>query len=130
MNKMTSIDPQKISIRVDAGQSLGELPHNWNYIGYDEINYTYTPEGRELLGKFMAMQEKPYYVRVHHLLCTGNTHGFYKWGSTNAYLEDEDGNPFYDWTVVDLVLDTTLQYGCKPFVELGFMPQHLADPAH
>lgn len=121
---------QPVNIRVDAGRSLGELPHNWNYIGYDEINYTYTPEGRDLLGKFMAMQEKPYYVRAHHLLCTGNTHGFYKWGSTNAYLEDEDGNPLYDWTVVDLVLDTILQYGCKPFVELGFMPQHLADPAY
>ena len=35
--------PEAISIRVDAGQVIGELPHNWNYIGYDEINYTYTP---------------------------------------------------------------------------------------
>ena len=62
----------------------GELPHNWTYIGYDEINYTYTPEGQELLAKFAAMQEQPYYVRAHHLLCTGNCHGFYKWGSTNC----------------------------------------------
>jgi len=117
-------------IRVDAGQWLGELPHNWNYIGYDEINYTYTPEGQELLAKFMTMQEKPYYVRAHHLLCTGNGHGFYKWGSTNAYREDAQGNPIYDWTLVDLVLDTILQYKCKPFVEIGFMPLDLADPAH
>jgi len=115
------------SVRVDAGQALGEMPHNWNYIGYDEINYTYTPEGQELLGKFMAFQEQPYYVRAHHLLCTGNGHGFYKWGSTNAYLEDDDGGPVYDWTVVDLIFDTILKFGCKPFVELGFMPQDLAD---
>jgi xylan 1,4-beta-xylosidase len=122
--------PDTINIRVDAGQPLGELPQNWNYIGYDEINYTYTPEGRELLGKFGALPGKPYYVRTHHLLCTGNCHGFYKWGSTNAYLEDDDGNPIYDWKIVDLVLDTILKSGCKPFVELGFMPQHLADPQH
>ena len=28
--------------------------------------------------------------------CTGNCHGTYKWGSTNAYLEDDAGNPTYD----------------------------------
>ena len=60
-----------VQIRVDAGRWLGELPHNWNYIGYDELNYTYTPEGQELLAKFGAMQEKPYYVRAHHLLLHG-----------------------------------------------------------
>ncbi len=118
-----------VTIRVDAGEWLGPLPHNWNYIGYDECNYTYTPEGQELLAEFAAFQEKPYYVRVHHLLCTGNCHGTYKWGSTNAYLEDELGNPRYDWTYVDLILDTILAHGCKPFVELGFMPKDLADPA-
>jgi xylan 1,4-beta-xylosidase len=119
-----------ISIRVDAEQTRGKLPHNWNYIGYDEINYTYTPEGQELLGKFGALEGEPYYVRAHHLLCTGNCHGFYKWGSTNAYLEDDNGSPIYNWDIVDLVLDTILKSGCKPFVELGFMPQHLADPQH
>jgi xylan 1,4-beta-xylosidase len=122
--------PETIKIRVDAGQALGELPHNWNYIGYDEINYTYTPEGQELLSKFGALPGKPYYVRVHHLLCTGNCHGFYKWGSTNAYLEDDDGRPIYHWEIIELVLDTILKSGCKPFVELGFMPQHLADQKH
>ncbi|MEZ4638997.1 MAG: hypothetical protein R2856_29225 [Caldilineaceae bacterium] len=30
---------------------------------------------------------------------------------------------------MDLTFDTLLQTGCKPFVELGFMPQHLADTA-
>ena len=127
---MTLASPKKVNIRVDASRWLGELPHNWNYIGYDEINYTYTPEGQELLAKFMTFQEKPYYVRPHHLLCTGNCHGFYKWGSTNAYLEDEAGNPRYDWTFVDLTFDTLLKYNCKPFVEIGFMPQDLVDPAH
>jgi xylan 1,4-beta-xylosidase len=126
---MTTASPIT-KIRVDAGAWLGELPHNWNYIGYDEINYTYTPEGEELLAKFMAMQEKPYYIRAHHLLCTGNCHGFYKWGSTNVYLEDEEGNPIYDWTFVDLTFDTILKYQCKPFVEIGFMPKDLVDPAH
>jgi xylan 1,4-beta-xylosidase len=125
---MSEESPQ-VHVHVDAAVWLGPLPHNWTYIGYDEINYTYTPEGKELLHKFGQIQEQPTYVRAHHLLCTGNCHGFYKWGSTNAYLEDEAGQPRYDWTFVDLIFDTLLQSGCKPFVELGFMPQHLADPA-
>jgi xylan 1,4-beta-xylosidase len=115
-------------VSVDAGASLGQLAHNWTYIGYDEVNYTYVPEGQQLLAKFMELQEQPYYVRPHHLLCTGNCHGFYKWGSTNAYLEDDQGSPVYDWTIVDLVLNTLLKYRCKPFVEIGFMPQDLAAP--
>ena len=126
---MTHATSSQVHVSVDAAARLGQLAHNWTYIGYDEINYTYTPEGQELLAKFSELQEQPYYVRVHHLFCTGNCHGFYKWGSTNAYLEDEAGNPIYNWDTVDLVFDALLKHGCKPFVELGFMPQHLADTA-
>ncbi len=121
---------QKVKIAVDAGQWQGELPRIWNYIGYDEPNYTYVPEGKELLAKFGEMAERPYYVRVHHLFCTGNCHGFYKWGSTNAYLEDDAGKPVYSWTFVDKIFDAMLETGNKPFVELGFMPRDLIDPAH
>ena len=70
VNSSQKSDTVKVS--VDAGQWLGEFKHNWNYIGYDEVNYTYTPEGQELLARFMQFKEKPYYVRTHHLLCTGN----------------------------------------------------------
>ena len=118
------------TIKVDAGNWLGKLPHIWNYIGYDEPNYTYVPEGKALLARFGAMAEKPYYVRVHHLFCTGNCHGFYKWGSTNAYLEDDAGSPIYDWTFVDMIFDAILETKNKPFVELGFMPRDLIDPAY
>ena len=31
-------DSRRHRIRVDAAHWLGELPHNWNYIGYDESN--------------------------------------------------------------------------------------------
>ncbi len=102
------------------------LPHAWTYLGYDECNYTCTPEGMRLLRDFAALGDGPYYVRAHHMLCTGNCgHGFYKWGSTNVYREAPDGTPLYDFTVVDKILDTLLQCGVKPFFELGFMPMDL-----
>lgn len=121
---------KQAEVRVSRLPQPEVLPHVWTYIGYDECNYTCTPEGMRLLKDFAALGDGPYYVRAHHMLCTGNCgHGFYKWGSTNVYHEDAQGNPVYDFTVVDRILDTMLQCGVKPFFELGFMPMDLVDPA-
>jgi len=115
-----------IVIEVDAAAWEGELAHTWNYVGYDECNYTHSPGGMELIRKFGRL-EKPYYMRAHHMLCTGNCHGAYKWGSTNAYTEDAGGNPVYSFGLIDRMCDIWLQSGCKPFFEIGFMPMDLAD---
>jgi xylan 1,4-beta-xylosidase len=116
----------RAEVTVDASVWDGRLEHTWNYIGYDECNYTHSPGGMALIKKLGEL-EKPYYIRTHHMLCTGNLHGFYKWGSTNAYLEDENGNPIYNFDVIDKMCDIWLSNNCKPFFELGFMPIHLAD---
>ena len=118
---------ENVQVVVDAGRPAGVLAHRWNYIGYDECNYTHSPGGMALLGKIGSL-EKPYYIRAHHMLCTGICHGFYKWGSTNVYTEDPDGNPIYDFTTIDRMIGIWLAKGCVPFFELGFMPKDLADP--
>jgi xylan 1,4-beta-xylosidase len=97
----------------------------WRYVGYDEPNYTYTQNGRALLAKLGAMADAPYFIRCHFLLCSGDGVGQPKWGSTNVYVEDGDGQPVYSWDIVDLILDTYVETGCVPFVEIGFMPQAL-----
>lgn len=125
---MNTVFNKTAHIKVDASDCTGDLLHNWNYIGTDECNYIHTPEGEALLSEFGRFAEKAYYVRPHHLLCTGNCHGFYKWGSTNVYTEDKNGNPVYDFTTIDMIIDTLLSTGCKPFMELGFMPLHMVDP--
>lgn len=118
---------EQVKIRVDAGKWLKPLEHTWNYIGYDECNYTHSPGGMALIEKFGKL-EKPYYMRAHHMLCTGIMHGFYKWGSTNVYIEDEQGNPIYNFDLIDEMIDIWLRNNCKPFFGLGFMPRDLADP--
>ncbi len=40
--------------------------------------------------------------------------------------EDEDGNPVYDWTIIDRIFDTYVERGERPLVEIGFMPQALS----
>lgn len=117
-------------ISVDAATTVGELDHSWRFIGYDECNYTYMPEGKELLAKFGGLDDAPYYVRTHFMFCNGSCAGTQKFGSTNIYRELSDGSVIYDFTYYDLILDSILESGNKPFVELGFMPQHLADPKY
>jgi len=116
-----------VQIGVDASRRVGKLEHRWNYIGYDECNYTHSPGGLALIGKIGKL-EKPYYIRTHHMLCTGICHGFYKWGSTNVYTEDRNGNPVYNYEIIDRMIDIWLENNCVPFFELGFMPKDLADP--
>ena len=111
----------KVAIEIDAARRF-PMRRIWRYVGYDEPNYTYTPNGRELLGKLGEMADGPYFIRCHFLLCTGDGTGRPKWGSTNAYTEDDEGNPVYDWEIIDKIFDTYLDTGCVPFVEIGFMP--------
>ena len=118
---------KKVNIQVDASKRCGTQEHLWRWIGYDECNYTYIPEGKELLRKFAALGDAPYYFRTHFMFCTGNCHGTYKFGSTNIYWEDPEGNSVYDFTYYDKIMDSYMEAGHKPFVELGFMPQALVD---
>lgn len=97
----------------------------WRYVGYDEPNYTYTPNGRALLAKLAAMSDGPYAIRCHFLLCSGDGTPSLKWGSSNVYTEDEDGTPIYSWEIIDRIFDTYMELGLTPFVELGFTPQAL-----
>ena len=114
------------TIRVNAAQSMGPLPSIYAWFGYDEPNYTYAKNGRKLIGELGALAPKPVYIRTHFMLCTGDGTPGLKWGSTNAYTEDANGKPVYDWTITDRIFDTYLEAGAKPFVEIGFMPKALS----
>ncbi len=117
---------EKVSITVDAGDRVAPMRPMWAWFGYDEPNYTYMPDGRKLLSALAALSPVPVYVRAHNLLTTGDGTPALKWGSTNAYTEDADGRPSYDWTIVDRIIDTYVERGMKPLVEIGFMPEALS----
>lgn len=98
----------------------------WPFFGYDEVNYTTTPEARALLARLVQTTAAPVRVRNHFLLNSGDGSPALKWGSTNVYTEDTDGNPVYDFSLTDPILDTLVQAGASPLVELGFMPEALS----
>lgn len=100
---------QDVTIQVDAARPLGPLRPVWSYFGYDEPNYTYMKDGKKLLSELAALSPVTVHVRAHSLLVTGDGTPALKWGSTNAYTEDAQGNPKYDWTIVDRIFDTYLE---------------------
>ena len=115
-----------VTIRVDAARPGAELKPIWRFFGADEPNYAYMKNGDELLGHLGSMKPKEVFFRAHSLLVTGDGTPALKWGSTNAYTEDAQGKPVYDWTIVDRIFDTYLKNGVRPYVQIGFMPEALS----
>jgi len=115
-----------VAIHVDATKTAGPLKPIWSFFGHDEPNYTYMKDGKKLLSEISALSPVPVYVRVHSLLVTGDGEAALKWGSTNAYTEDANGKPIYDWTITDRIFDTYMERKMKPLVQIGFMPQALS----
>lgn len=114
------------TIKVDLNKTIGPMYPAWAWFGYDEPNYTYMKDGKKLLSEIAALSPVPVYVRAHSLLVSGDGQAALKWGSTNAYTEDANGNPVYNWTIIDSIFDTYIQRGMKPLAQIGFMPQALS----
>src|SRR5450756_2105698 len=111
--------------RVDASQDRGALARIWESIGYDELNWTYTPTGRSLLKSFGGLSDRGFLVRPHYVFCSGTGFGIPHWGNGNVYHEDADGNPFYDFTIADQTYDAIVEAGNHVLVELAFTPRDL-----
>lgn len=124
--EIISAQPGAVSITIDAKKTTGSFNPLWSYFGYDEANFTTMKDGKKLLTELAALSANPVYVRVHNLLTTGDGKAALKWSSTNAYTEDVNGNPVYNWSIVDSIFDVFVKRGIKPIAEIGFMPEALS----
>ncbi|EGF92892.1 beta-xylosidase [Asticcacaulis biprosthecium C19] len=118
--------PVPVTMTVDAGRTVAPLPPIWRFFGADEPNYATMKDGRKLMSHLGELRPGQVYFRAHNLLSTGDGTPAFKWGSTNAYTEDAQGNPVYNWTVVDHIIDTYLARGVKPYLQIGFTPQAMS----
>ncbi|MGI4830730.1 MAG: GH39 family glycosyl hydrolase [Janthinobacterium lividum] len=116
----------QVTVRVDLAGPREAYQPVYNWFGYDEGNYTTAPHGRELLRELHDLSPVPVYIRAHHLLTSGDGKPELKWSSTGVYHEDSNGNPVYDFTILDGIFDAYKAAGVRPMVELGFMPKDLA----
>ena len=117
-----------INIQVDASKTVGDMNPFWSYFGYDEPNNTTRKNGQKLLTELTKLSPATVYIRAHNLLTSkGNSPGpDLKWGFTDAYKEDANGNPVYNWSIVDSIIDIYISKGMKPLMEIGFMPKDLS----
>ena len=119
-------DSFAVSIRIDAAKTHGELKSIWQFFGADEPNYAYMKHGKTLLTQLGELRPRQVFFRAHNLLNSGDGTPALKWGSTGVYRQDADGNPVYDWTILDRIFDTYLQCGVRPYAQIGFMPKDLS----
>jgi len=126
VSEPTSAAPFPVAIQVDAAKPVGPMKPIWRFFGADEPNYATMKDGKKLIGQIGELRPKDTFFRTHNLLCTGDGTAALKWGSTNAYTEDAQENPIYDWKILDEIFDTYLQRGVRPYAQIGFMPKALS----
>jgi hypothetical protein len=122
---------RQVNISVSTSKILGDLPPVARFFGCDEPNYATYPDGRALLADLGNLGPRQTYFRTHNLLTTcdpptDTTPHRLKWGCTNAYTEEADGRPIYNFTITDLIFDAYLENGVKPYAQTGFMPKALS----
>jgi len=115
-----------VAITVDASALGPPVKPIYRFFGADEPNYAYMPDGQKLMGDIGKLGPDGAFFRTHNLLTSGDGTPAFKWGSTNIYTEDANGNPVYDWTIVDRIFDTYLAHGVRPYAQIGFMPRALS----
>ncbi len=106
------------TIVIDAAGSTTPFPHFWEHMfGSCHASVTLCEDWRNDLRILKEIVDVKY-VRFHGIF--ERSVGIYD-------REDKDDNLILNFTRVDLIYDGLLKNGVRPFVELGFMPEELAE---
>ena len=111
-------------IVIDAGGALKPFPSRWRQcIGSGNMSLALRKEYQDALA---AVQREIgfSYIRGHGLL--SDAVGVYRDRFYNPPEDYGGPGPGFNFTYVDLIYDSFLEKGLRPFVELGFMPRELA----
>ncbi|MDF2514110.1 MAG: hypothetical protein K0S04_3976 [Herbinix sp.] len=92
------------------------LKHTWrNFCSVGRARELLYSEIQDML-KLQQKEIKFQYIKFHGIFDD----------ALGVYREDDCGNPVYNFTYVDKVLDFILSVGLKPMIQLSFMPKALA----
>ena len=94
-------------------------------LGWDEYADTVSPLGLINLNPLGEAPKGTFrYIRIHNMFSgpQGDHRGSRDAGGHPVKLDNE-GNYYYDWTIIDKVLQAILDINCIPFLELGFTPE-------
>lgn len=101
---------------IDASKKGRPLRHTWRRV----LNFGYAKEGllAEVQTQIRKAQKEIGFEFVHfHGILDDDMH---------VYFENEKGQPYLDFSRIDLLLDSLLSIGLKPYIEFSYMPRLLA----
>jgi xylan 1,4-beta-xylosidase len=119
-----------VTMTIDTTAEGWPLIRPWAFFGYDEPNFSTSTLARQLMKTLATIDpQRPTYLRCHFLLCTNEGQPALKWGATDVYREDGNGNPIYDFRMIDEIVAAQVDSGCIPLIDLMGMPKALStDP--
>ena len=110
-------EPPPDRVIVHAADPGHDVPHFWEAMfGSGRAVLSLRGQYREDLAAMKAATDLRY-VRFHAILHDEN----------GVYGEDAQGRAVYNFSYVDQIYDGLLAQGVRPVVEIGFMPQQLAE---
>jgi xylan 1,4-beta-xylosidase len=116
-----------IDVVVHAGDVLRPLTRPWHMVGSEHLTQLFY--GRNERGINVGEEFAEAFRMAHAELGVDRVRAHGILMDDLAVYSEPDGRPAYDFTGVDRVYDRLLALGCRPVVELSFMPRALArDP--
>ncbi len=106
---------------IHCDRSLGEAPHLSHAI-MGNLAYNLLRTGVKLQRTLEGTCDTPLLRRTMSMLNSGI--GIDK--STGVYREDAEGNPVYDFTLMDQIMDVLVSPRCNVMFGIGFMPEDLS----
>lgn len=128
------LDREDWFLTFDAAKTLGTYERFWGSLGFETFRtglvstrsmqlFSFIKEANARIGGGDFSRQPFRYVRAHNLFSNGEP----PWGEGLDIVQvEERGAISYNWNLTDLVFDRILEYGMKPIVEFGFMPDALA----
>src|ERR1700680_641083 len=105
-----------VPITINAASPVSPFPHFWEVIfGSGRAVLTLRESYRRDLNDVKQITDFKY-VRFHAILHD----------EIGIYRQNDQGQPGFNFTYVDQIYDGLLERHVRPFIELSFMPRHLA----
>ena len=125
VKELKSQSKPPVSITVNTSSVIDPIEPIWNAVG-GSLGLALLPQGERLLERIVKASPFPFYRCCYAV--TGSGVGFETdYGSTNVYHEDENGNPFYDFTLFDEIFDVIVSMKFIPMMQIGIsMPESLS----
>jgi xylan 1,4-beta-xylosidase len=114
-----------LAVQVDTATVTGPLHRVWEMVGSERLSQLWLE--RDSFGNPVGAEFATALRRAHDELGVQRVRAHAIYHDDNAVFSwPEGGEPAYDFTGVDRIVDALIDAGVRPVLELGFLPRDLA----